>query len=654
MAPASPKWLTTSFLRITSLQDLASMRSVSAVRRALPRANPWLASLALCAPLGLCAPLALCAPVGPVQAEGTLEQLPTSTIVAATIDDPAGMLSKLLNLPIELAQERVPALQAAMISPQYLAVRGTLAWAEDSLGGSTPELLQQLAGDGLTIGVTAQNRFVIVADAPDAKRLEQLFRRIAQMASGRPVDDDQPGAKPNKVYRDINAYKFGELIAATVGDKLVVGNNDQYVKETVDSILDGAVEGALDHADHPWPELPPGASTSIRAIVRHDRIPAIESAVANLDGHAKDFGQELLIAGLFTGVSATGFTSATLDLQDQQFDLQWWMDRGPANNPNSAEEDQEVTQRRDLRRQIVGAKASASRDVLDIVSLPQKAIACLTFDRNSGLLWAEKELMLDEGAAAQLDIADTQLSTAFGGFDFGDEVLGAIAPTMRLIAFPPQNTTGQPPILPEGAFIAQLKEDQSPQVARRFRIAWQTIIGLINVERGGSGQPQLEMETGSIKDIRWVTGRYSVSDAQELTANSVDLYASLSPTMATSDQRIVIASNDDLAKRLLETSDSIPAIGAGGIVSAAVDGQAIADLLKWNRPALLGQNMLEKGNDRTAAEREVDTLIGAVSLLQKGTARMVATDRGVQGRMTLSIVTATSDDSDAPAKSESR
>lgn len=629
MAPTSPIFLTTSLLRTAS-----SCLRTAKFRRAFYRATPWLASVALCAP------------AGHVRAAGTLDKLPSSTIAVASIDDPAGLLTKLLDLPIEVAQERVPTLQAAMISPQYLAVRGTLAWAEDSLGGSTTELLQQLAGDGLTIGVAAQNRFVVIADAPDTQRLEQLFKRITQMASGRPVGDNQPGAKPDGVYREINAYKFGELIVATVGDKLVLGNNDNYVKETVD--------GILDQADTPWPQLPPGSPTSIRAIVRHDRIPAIKDAVANLDGHAEDFGQELLIAGLFTGVSATGFSTAKLDLEDQQFDLQWWLERASAGNESNASEDSEVTQRRELRRKIVGATPSTLQNELEITKLPPKAIACLTFDRNSGLLWAEKELMLDEGAAAQLDIADTQLSTAFGGFDFGDEVLGALAPTMRLIAFPPQNTTGQPPILPEGAFIAQLNADQSPQVARRFRIAWQTIIGLINVERGGSGQPQLELETGSSNDIRWVTGRYSVADAQELTANSVDLYASLSPTLATNDQRIVIASNDDLAKRLLQSSDATPAIGTGGIVSLAVDGQAVAELLKWNRPALLGQNMLEKGNTRASAEREVDTLIGAVSLFQSGTARMIATDRGVQGRMTLSIVPAPSDENDSAAESESR
>ena len=170
---------------------------------------------------------------------------------------------------------------------------------------------------------------------------------------------------------------------------------------------------------------------------------------------------------------------------------------------------------------------------------------------------------------------------------------------------------------------------------RRFRIAWQTVIGLVNVERGGKGQPQLELETSSDDGVRTVTGRYSIADARELSADSVDLYASLAPSMSTTSDRIVIATSDELSKRLVADDQAVIEEGSGGVVSLIANGKAIGDLLLLNRAALVGQNMLEKGHSREAAENEVDTLIGAVSIVSNLSAKVIVATDGLHGRIQL-------------------
>ena len=120
-----------------------------------------------------------------------------------------------------------------------------------------------------------------------------------------------------------------------------------------------------------------------------------------------------------------------------------------------------------------------------------------------------------------------------------------------------------------------------------------------------------------------MTGRYSLQDAEELNADSVDLYATLAPTMATGNGRMVIATSDTLAKKTMQSESMIPDGNDRDFVSLAVDGQEVAKLLTLNRAALLGQNMLEKGHTRSEAEGEVDTLIHAVGLMKRLSVRAV-------------------------------
>jgi hypothetical protein len=246
------------------------------------------------------------------------------------------------------------------------------------------------------------------------------------------------------------------------------------------------------------------------------------------------------------------------------------------------------------------------------------------------MLWAEKDLLLSEQVAAELDVVDSQLSTAFGGFDFGDEVLGAINPALRLLVLPAANPQSKPPVLPEAALLGSLRVDNPDQVARRFRIAWQTVIGIVNVERGSNGQPQLELETLNQNGLKMMTGRYSLADAEELNADSVDLYASLAPTIATAADRLVVATSDRLAKRVIEDDQLQPQTGEGGILALAIAGPALADLLSLNRPALLAQNMLEKGNPKEQAETEIDTLIEAARFIHSAALRAAMHPNGLQ------------------------
>ena len=53
-----------------------------------------------------------------------------------------------------------------------------------------------------------------------------------------------------------------------------------------------------------------------------------------------------------------------------------------------------------------------------------------------------------------------------------------------------------------------------------------------------------------------------------------------------------------------------------------VDAQALQAILESNENAMITQNMLEKGHSRAEAKREIETLLGILSLFRSGTVEM--------------------------------
>ncbi len=578
-------------------------------------------------------------------AQSPVEFIPSRAPLVFALDDPVGLLTTAESLPVDRLRDEVPAVRLAMLAPQLLAARGGLMWAEGQLGVGWREMLEVAAGDGLVLAVERENSLVLVTRSPQPQRLPGLVRAVAQLVAGQKVGRDAPAPQPSGSYRGVDAYQVGELVLATAGDSLLLASNAELAKATIDRLLDGGEPGA-------WRNLPAAELASVRMLLRHAAIPMIEDLIDQASKPNPDFGQELLFGGVLASLASEGETTAVLQLADTGLSMNWSTLRQPAgdqvDSPAATDtSDALAALATDLPastriRSLINGFADLPADnndspspALQLPTLPAGAIAQLSFDRDLAMLWAEKDLLLSEQAAAELDVADSQLSTAFGGFDFGDEVLGAINPTLRLIVLPAANAQSKPPVLPEAVLLGSLRVDNPAQVARRFRIAWQTVIGILNVERGGNGQPQLELETQNQNGLKMMTGRYSLADAEELNADAVDLYASLAPTIATSANRLVIATSDSLAKKAIQADSLQPQTGEGGILSLALDGSALAELLTLNRPALLAQNMLEKGNPKELAEREIDTLIEAARFLKLAAVRAVMQPQGFRAVASL-------------------
>ncbi len=107
--------------------------------------------------------------------------------------------------------------------------------------------------------------------------------------------------------------------------------------------------------------------------------------------------------------------------------------------------------------------------------------------RDLSRFWLQRGEILQERGAAQLDVADSQLSTVFGGFDIGDEILGALQPNQQIFVVAPRHADGSTSTgLPMVAIVWQLKPNSTAPTSR-YRMAFQSAIALSNVERANRG-----------------------------------------------------------------------------------------------------------------------------------------------------------------------
>jgi hypothetical protein len=108
----------------------------------------------------------------------------------------------------------------------------------------------------------------------------------------------------------------------------------------------------------------------------------------------------------------------------------------------------------------------------------------------------------------------------------------------------------------------------------------------------------------------------------------VDQRYNFSPSAAIVDHTFILCSSTDTARSLIKAIKSGKTQGepSDATLVAEGDGVQAAKLLELNKAQFVMRNMLEKGNDKQAAEGETDLLIRALRYL--GHARLEVNDRG--------------------------
>ena len=223
------------------------------------------------------------------------------------------------------------------------------------------------------------------------------------------------------------------------------------------------------------------------------------------------------------------------------------------------------------------------------------------------------------------------------------EILGALGPELQVVVArrgEPDKDTPTPAIkLPAGAVVFQLKEPK--KTGRQLKVTFQSIIGFLNIVGAQEKRPPLEAVTPTIGGATIVSTRYLTEDSGE-AEKEAEIYYNFTPSIALAADRFIISSTRGLAVRLArlvqkQSSGKPDASQAARADNAAIrlNVQGVRQALTENRRHLVAQNMVAKGHDRKAAEKEIDTLLYYVGLVRDVSLQLATEKKSL--RLDLSV-----------------
>ncbi len=530
------------------------------------------------------------------------EILPASTILYLEVPSPADLIAQVVEHPLRERIEKLDAVRQGKRTPPYLAFVGFVAGLEAELEMKWPEIVREVAGQGAIVAFEPKDEGLLIGlHGEDGATQQQLIESLIRLVRlGRQGNDRDPVREAT--YRDLPVYRIGDARVTRVGDWIWITNQDSVGKGLIDALHDGtedslagseafrtAAQTGRDHAIWSWGNL-----EALRERAGSEGIPdRTDNAIG-----------ELLIGGLIDLARHVPDLTLVADVNDQGLSLS-------AVTPFRSEwtsESREYWWGPEDRGQAPPRLAVAE-------SLMQ-----IEFHRDLSEMWLRAGDLYVDSTVDQFDQAESTLSTLFAGADFGEDILGAFAPTGHLIVA--RQTFDDPALvpdirLPSFALVFEMEdaERMGPQLQQNF----QDLIGFVNITGAMNGQPRLYQRSDSGDDWVLAIAEYRAQAGADRQAKPINY--NFSPSLGFRGNRCVVASTAQLARQLVTADVGETSRSTAGVsnTTAIVESATLAAVLDDNRDQLIAQSMIDDGKTRDEATRDVGILIELLTWIDSAT-----------------------------------
>lgn len=531
------------------------------------------------------------------QAQSAPDFLPKTTAVYVHVKDPAALTETIQNHPILNYVLEMKEVQQRMRSPQFAMAMLGRGLLEQQIGEDVIESFKKHTAHGIWVAVdTETNGVMLLFQSKDENELKKTAGKVLKFIASMAAQNGNEAPFKKVDYRDAVAAEFDGLLIARYKTWFMLTNKPKLAKSVVDNMIDGA-DASLAQQD--WFKQAFAQQRSEADVWAAVDLATIRKIAKNQEaflGRTDNPGIELMFGGVLDALKNAPVALGELNLNEHlDFSLSAPFDAKWAN-----------ASREFFFGKNLGGYAPKALN-------PKNMIANLTSYRDVGLWWLSKEELYGENVIAQLAQVDSQLSTIFSGMDFGEDVLGCLEPGVQIIVTENQYDDKYIPDIkiPAFALVGTLKDPD--KIRRKLKIAFQSVVGFANINLGMNGQPQLEVETENIGDTKIASAEYYYEDGTEEGL----LLFNFAPTIAFQGSHLILSSKRELAVELAE----LIAKGEKKAVEAKntrlkIDGQMLHKILMDNRESLIAQNMLNEGNDRKAAESQIEILFEIADLFK--------------------------------------
>lgn len=629
--------------------------------RYLSPANGLLKLLAI---LGLIYFTAVPAPaaVGDDVEKPPVQLVPASSVAYFEASEPKDVISLLLDSPISKLIQRTPDYRKGIESPQYKDFLAVIGQVEDRAGVKWRPALESITGEGVVLSVDAATQgAVLLVRSKDVKTRDSVRDAIISVVRERAKADGRPDPIQSKDYRGLGAYNAGDVWITAMGRYLLISNKPEEARAVADLFLDGG-RSMSDESVYTDARKLAVAHGNIRqaawGFVRLDKLRQMGVAKQLLgpkaDGDAKsdNVPVELLAGGVMSVLRNSPFIATSLELSDPGNSdsriarISFVMPSDPTWIP--AEE-----------RFFFAPGGGGADEPLR----PKDTVLSISIWRDLSALYQAAPDLFNEGIAGQFAQADSGLSNFLGGKSFGHDILGALDPQIQFVAarqdYKAQGAPTPSIQLPAMALVFKVKDGKAKLISRPSHLAFQTLLAFGNLGLASKGLPTLESksETRGNATILYASSQSADADDENAAKTSGqtdangkgadgksdmakpkrDILDNFSPAMVLSPDHLMICSTRTIAEELVDLtqrkagpSAQLDANNNEHNIRIEANGSIVAALLRENREQLIAQNMLQKGHDRPAAERDIDLLINLVDCVKNAHIHLDQTDKSVR------------------------
>jgi hypothetical protein len=526
--------------------------------------------------------------------------IPKDAVITLIVKHPRQLIEEWKKSPVRQGLQEHPLVQQALKNPGMQQFETLVNLMELQTKSDRYELLGKMLGRGMVIAVLPRNRVVTILQAEDAKVLTQVHEFLLGLAKLDAANKNHPDRVRSADYRGVTGWTFGgDEFHAIVGDRLILSNQAEALKEIVDLSLDQPAETLKSNSKFAsaWQAV---QERNVSLFVDLDAIRQLPDLRKGLE-QSKEPLPILLLAGTVAALEKAPWLAVGLNIENDR--LNGTLRLGQVDAwPES----------------LSFAMAPPEDGILPPLEVPN-LLASMSFYRNLRDFYAQKNELFPERTSG-LIFFENMMGIFFTGRNFTEEVLAELEPHVRVVVaaqrFAPE--VGTPTVqLPAMALVLRMKNPEkfSPIVEEGFQKA----LGLINFVRGQDAQPGLILDRPEYHGVKYTLAYFSATN--EPDRSRLDIRFNFSPVLACRGRDLILSSAEPLAKDILDAlakeDEAATAVVKNVTGHVQVLGDQIARLLQMNLEALITQNMAEKGHGRQEAEAEITRLIQILQVFNR-------------------------------------
>jgi hypothetical protein len=541
-----------------------------------------------------------------LSAADPLDCIPPSAQLVIVSDNPRKLAEAVTGLEAFQKAQKLPQYSAAYDSAAAKRAFQLLALAEKELGTKWPKLLDQLAGNGVALGLqfgVEPTPTVLVLQGKD----EAQVKKATDLAV-KTIEDEltRQGFKDGLKRSDIAGHdtiKVGDLHAARVGATTILSNNETMLKAAVLLAATARAKSPEHKARKAAFELLPKKPLAWLYL----DFAAVKQSKATkdfFDATRQDFLQTLVVGGTIDCLKRADFIAAGLYKDANSFKISVRLPAGRSEFPP------------EFQLHVPPKGEPGTLPLLE----PPGTIYSHSLHLDISHLWTNRKTLLNDEIRGGLEKADKDISKILpGNVKFG-ELLAMWGPHHRIVVAnhdtPPYKK--QPGSrFPAFGYVATGRD---PKFAKSVEPALRSAAIIASL------QFNMKMVEHTHDGVGIVAYRFN--EDKELADDPEGIRFNFEPCFAIVDDQLVAASTVELCKKLiteLKGTEKKPASNA--VVRGKFSAKGGADFLAALPEPLITDAILTRGIGIEQARKEVTALVGWVKSLGTGRIELDITEK---------------------------